>query len=136
MRISDWSSDVCSSDLGRHKGLELIRRLKQLDADHLLEFHLLGAADAEMGEAVIDHGPYQREQFAERVAAIQPHVAAILSICPETWCHTLTECWACGLPVFAIDMGAVGERIREDGGGWVVERASAPQRLEERRVGK
>src|SRR3546814_7153504 len=85
-----------------------------------------------MGEAVIDHGPYQREQFAERVAAIQPHVAAILSICPETWCHTLTECWACGLPVFAIDMGAVGERIREHGGGWLVERDSEPSAIRAR----
>src|SRR3546814_14202891 len=85
-----------------------------------------------MGEAVIDHGPYQREQFAERVAAIQPHVAAILSICPETWCHTLTECWACGLPVFALDIGAVGERIRDPGGGWLVERDSAPSALRAR----
>lgn len=119
-------------NIGRHKGRELVRRIKQLDVDARLEFHLLGTTDADLGDAVIDHGPYQREQFAERAAAIRPHVAAVLSTCPETWCHTLTESWACGLPVFAIDMGAVGERIREHGGGWLVEREASPAAIQAR----
>src|SRR3546814_4225344 len=38
MRISDWSSDVCSSDLLDHFGFDLVG---QLDADRLfvVEFH-------------------------------------------------------------------------------------------------
>src|SRR3546814_9341657 len=59
-------------NIGRHKGLEFIRRLKQLDADHLIEFHMLGSDTAEMGDAFIDHGHYMHDQFAETVTAL-PH---------------------------------------------------------------
>src|SRR3546814_9939647 len=46
MRISDWSSDVCSSDLGALEFIELLRVRKLLrggaafleDGDHLFEF--------------------------------------------------------------------------------------------------
>ena len=52
--------------------------------------------------------------------AIRPHLGAIFSIWGETYCHSLTELWACGLPVLAFDMGAIGERIRAAGGGWLL----------------
>jgi glycosyltransferase involved in cell wall biosynthesis len=55
------------------------------------------------------------------VQQIKPHIGGILSIWPETFCHTLTELWACGLPVLAFDTGAVADRIRAHGGGWLVE---------------
>lgn len=54
------------------------------------------------------------------VAGIQPHFGIVLSIWAETFCHTLTEMWACGLPVAAFDLGAVGDRIRQHGGGWLI----------------
>ncbi|MFC7694914.1 glycosyltransferase [Paeniroseomonas aquatica] len=49
-----------------------------------------------------------------------------MSIWPETYCHTLTECWAVGLPVLGTALGAVGERISADGGGWLIERDADP----------
>jgi len=108
-------------NIGLHKGLELIKEIKRLDISGKLEFHLLGKGGAGLAEHVVDHGSYERPQFAERVAGIRPHVAAILSICPETYCHTLTECWSCGVPVLGIDLGAVGERIGQHKGGWLVD---------------
>jgi GT2 family glycosyltransferase len=116
-------------NIGLHKGRELVRKIKQIDAGGGLEFHLLGTTDADLGSAVVNHGPYQREEFAGRVAAIHPHLAVVLSLAPETWCHTLTECWAAGLPVLAIDRGAVGDRIREHGGGWLVDSAAGPEAI-------
>src|SRR3546814_1590842 len=128
MRISDWSSDVCSSDLvgageplrilvpgniGVHKGSGLIAQIKQLDTSGQLQFHLLGTGDSDLKDCVVDNGAYERTQFAELAGAIKPHIAVVLSIVPETWCHTLTESWATGIPVFGIDRGAVGDRIRE-----------------------
>src|SRR3546814_6163818 len=107
MRISDWSSDVCSSDL---KGSGLIAQIKQLDTSGQLQFHLLGTGDSDLKDCVVDHGAYERTQFAELAGAIKPHIAVVLSIVPETWCHTLTESWATGIPVFGIDRGAVGDR--------------------------
>lgn len=108
-------------NIGLHKGLELIKEVKRLDTAGRLEFHLLGNGGHGLAEHVIDHGSYQRPQFAERAAEIKPHIAAILSICPETYCHTLTECWSCGIPVLGIDLGAVGERIGRHKGGWLID---------------
>src|SRR3546814_6546999 len=46
-----------------------------------------------------------------------------------TWCHTLTESWATGIPVLGSDRGAVGDRIREDGGGWLVDGDASPAEI-------
>src|SRR3546814_9478701 len=47
MRISDWSSDVCSSDLNRaRRGVELVRRVGQLEP------HELGRAHEPLGVLV------------------------------------------------------------------------------------
>ncbi|MFC3714798.1 glycosyltransferase [Luteimonas soli] len=108
-------------NIGLHKGAGLLVAISQLEPRDALQLHLVGTAGEELTERVIDHGVYRREQFVERVEAVRPHLAALLSIAPETWCHTLTECWAAGIPVLAIDRGAVADRIREHGGGWLVE---------------
>jgi glycosyltransferase involved in cell wall biosynthesis len=44
-------------------------------------------------------------------------VALLLSIWPEAYGITLDECRAAGVPVVAFDHGAMGERVRQDGGG-------------------
>lgn len=119
-------------NIGVHKGGGLIARIKQLDASDLLQFHLIGTGSSDLKACVIDHGPYQRAQFAELAGAIRPHVAVVLSIVPETWCHTLTESWAAGVPVLGIDRGAVGDRIREHGGGWLVDGDADPAEIHAR----
>lgn len=108
------------------KGAALVAELARLDSSELFEFHLLGDVGRPLERArVVRHGRYARHEFAARVAAIRPHFGAIFSIWPETYCHTLTELWAAGVPVVALDLGAVGERIREHGGGWLLPVGSA-----------
>lgn len=104
------------------KGGELVRQLAERFPVEMLELHVLGSVspDVDLPDRVVVHGPYRREDIAHRLAEIRPHVGAVLSIWPETWCHTLTELWAAGLPVVGLDIGAVGERLRENGGGWCV----------------
>ncbi|WP_341867589.1 glycosyltransferase [Marilutibacter alkalisoli] len=116
-------------NIGLQKGLELVKQAKELDTSGKFEFHLLGKAGPGLASHVVDHGPYEREEFAERVAAIRPHIAAVLSIWPETWCHTLTECWSCGVPVLGIELGAVGERIGRHEGGWLLQPPASAQAL-------
>src|SRR5690606_32862202 len=108
-------------NIGRHKGGDLVAEVAAMAPPDTIEFHLLGTAPASLKAHVVDHGPYRRGEFATRVAGIRPHLAAVLSLMPETWCHTLTECWAAGIPVLALDRGATGERLREHGGGWLLE---------------
>ena len=104
------------------KGARLIEAMVALDQGQRVEFHILGDAGAlRAAPGLVLHGRYTRDEFLDRVEALDVQFGAVLSIWPETYCHTLTELWAAGLPVFALDLGAVGERIRAQGGGWLFE---------------
>jgi GT2 family glycosyltransferase/glycosyltransferase involved in cell wall biosynthesis len=103
------------------KGAKTVKAIKELDNEGLIEFHVLGTCIGELIPYVKCHGAYDRDDFSQRVKAIRPHIAAVLSIWPETYCHTLTESWACGVPVLGVNLGAVGDRIAQHGGGWLAE---------------
>ncbi len=47
-------------------------------------------------------------------------LAILPSVVPESFCLVLSECRAAGVPVLAFDSGAVGERLRNEGGGLAV----------------
>ncbi len=103
------------------KGADLIREIVALDTARTVEFHILGdAGHIEARDGIVLHGLYDRDEFGAIVGALRPSVGAVFSIWPETYCHTLTEMWSAGIPVVGIDIGAVGERIQEHGGGWLV----------------
>ena len=102
------------------KGALLIKEITKLDTEGRFEFHLLGDTSIELAKIGVHHGRYDRAKFHDKVATIAPHLGVVLSIWPETYCHTLTEMWSSGIPVFAIDLGAVGDRIRASGAGWLV----------------
>lgn len=114
------------------KGAAFFEAVADLDLFGEFEFHILGDSGSLVPRRnLVIHGKYERHEFAARVQNIRPHIGAVLSIWPETYCHTLTEMWSCGLPVLAFEMGAVGERIREHGGGWLVDRWITPEALVE-----
>jgi len=41
-------------------------------------------------------------------------------ICSESFSYTLTEVWKCGYPVLTTNVGAIGSRVEQSGGGWSV----------------
>ena len=102
------------------KGKELIKKIKALDVNNNINFHILGTCDKDLLDIVTYHGKYQRDDFPNKVKAINPDISAIFSIWPETYCHTLTESWASGLPVMGLSYGAVEKRIMQHGAGWLV----------------
>lgn len=109
------------------KGLNIIRELVKIDRARCLEFHILGKLDADLsslGPRIVVHGAYQRAEFAVKVAAIRPHFGAVFSIWDETYCHTLTELWSVGLPVFVLDFPTVASRVKQSGCGWVLKHDS------------
>ena len=70
----------------------------------------------------ISHGTFQRDDFYKKVAKIKPSFIGIFSIWPETFCHTLTEAWSCGIPVIGTNIGVIEDRIMKNNGGWIIER--------------
>ncbi|MCI8917828.1 MAG: glycosyltransferase [Eubacterium sp.] len=65
-------------------------------------------------------GVYKREELPGLLRAHKINLVCILSKCPETYCYTLSEAAAAGVPVLVTDCGALGERVRSLGCGWVV----------------
>jgi GT2 family glycosyltransferase/glycosyltransferase involved in cell wall biosynthesis/tetratricopeptide (TPR) repeat protein len=108
-------------NVGTSKGSELIAQIQALDVEKRIEFHFLGKIDPILASVGKHHGTYKRNEYHKWIQKIQPHYVGIFSIWPETYCHTLTESWASGVPVIAIDKGAVGDRIRQHGGGLLID---------------
>lgn len=116
-------------NINRSKGSHLLAEIHEEDVEQRFEFYILGATDFDFSQyrRIFEAGSYTRDSFIKKVNEIKPHVAAILSIWDETWCHTLTESWAAGLPVFALDFPTVGERIRSTGAGWICSYTTGPE---------
>jgi glycosyltransferase involved in cell wall biosynthesis len=107
------------------KGSKIIEELLALDKGKHLEFHILGKSNMQFNHSqLIFHGEYKREEFAERSAAINPHVGAVFSIWNETWCHTLTELWSVGVPAIVFGFPTLATRVKESGGGWIFDHAN------------
>lgn len=106
-----------------NKGGWLIRDIKSYDEDDKLDFSYIGAMNSifKLDEIGTYYGLYNRSEFCKKVHEINPHFIGLLSIWPETYCHTLTEAWGCGIPVITLDIGALGERIHRNGGGFFIE---------------
>ena len=103
------------------KGRDVIAALAEIDQGRRLQFHLMGEVSPPLtGPGIHNHGRYSRETFAGLATKLNPDIGAVFSIWPETYCHTLTELWAIGLPVAGFDLGAIGERIRGTGAGWLL----------------
>lgn len=110
------------------KGLHFIRELANrycgLTEKRGFEFHVLGRLSGNEpsdNSPIVWHGEYPRDEVIERIKSIDPHLVIIPTIWGETYCHALTEAWIAGIPVIATDEGALAERIKEVGGGWLAD---------------
>src|SRR3546814_8418007 len=70
MRVRDWSSDVCSSDLGRRRGAPL----------RLQAFELLGSEARLQRLDALEDRRVRGEQAAEADAVAEQHVADLLGL--------------------------------------------------------
>ena len=76
-------------------------------------------------------GAYNREDIMELLEQNKIDVVCILSSCSETFCYTLSEALIAKKVVLGLDIGAVGERIKQMQGGVVMPlTASAEEILE------
>lgn len=104
------------------KGTEIIKNIKNEDEYNLLEFHFLGNCHDEIENFGIAHGTFERDEFYQKVDEIRPSYIGIFSIWPETFCHTLTEAWSCGIPVIGTNIGVIEDRIKQTNGGFIIDR--------------
>jgi glycosyltransferase involved in cell wall biosynthesis len=105
----------------RHKGAHLIPEVVERTPG--LEWHAFGGGELPLPRSVRRHGYYRAGTLPTLLARYGIGRVVLPSICDETFAETfslvLSECWQAGVPAIAFDHGALGERIREQGGGWL-----------------
>lgn len=108
---------------GVHKGDSLLGGVIEALAGRGIRWHLLGRRRLSVDDRpdVKVYGPYERADLPRLLREARIDAALLLSPWPETYSYTLSEAWRQGIPVFGSDLGAIGERIRAEGGGVVLD---------------
>ena len=107
------------------KGSEHMRYIIENCHDEEVHFHVFGKiVDTELNSLVSNrftaHGTYESGKLQDLLEKNSIHVVVLPSLSAETFSLTLSECWQCGIPVIASDIGALGSRIRETGAGILI----------------
>lgn len=114
---------VVPGAIGQSKGYDVLLACARDAAErHLpVKFLLLGYSmddDALLSTCHVEvTGRYREDEVSALMAQVQPHIAFLPSVWPETWCYALTHVMASGLFVAAFDLGAPAERLRQRGHG-------------------
>lgn len=115
------------------KGSLAAREMIPMDKSSINWFVLGAIGDKRMMEIQQDNcffsSAYKKEELPQILADNEIDVVCILPIWAETFCYTLSEAWMNGIPVIGTDIGAVGERIRKTGAGWLVKPEAAPEEI-------
>ncbi len=108
----------------REKGAETLLRVFDQTQGMGMRFHVHGRIDTEylqlIGQLQFGHVHYHDVYDNKQLASILKgkHVSLHLSIWPETYCITLSECWRAGLVPVVSDIGALGERVKHELNGF------------------
>jgi glycosyltransferase involved in cell wall biosynthesis len=130
---------ACVGWMHSHKGTglfeEVLRLLGSL-ARRGVRFSAYGGGDPDLLRrlrrlGVVVRGYYRRGRLPELLVRDRVDLAVLPSIVPESYGLVLDECRMAGVRVLAFDCGALGERIREGGGGLLVELSSGAQGVAE-----
>ena len=111
----------------RVKGAEALLRVFDQTRDMNICFHVHGRLDTEYLRIIAlsdcSHVHYHDVYNNKKLASILKgkHVSLHLSIWPETYCITLSECWRGGLVPVVSDIGALGERVTHELNGFKTE---------------
>ena len=111
------------------KGRDLVLQMLRLNRRPELEWHFFGLHSdvrpflAKQGMTPIGkltfHGRYERQLLPGLLEREEIGLVVLPYVQPETFSLVLSEVWSAGVPVVAPDMCALGERVRENGGGWL-----------------
>jgi GT2 family glycosyltransferase len=104
--------------LGDHKGYKTLLAMAKDVAkrDLPLDFVVIGftqddPALIETGKVFVT-GSYDEGEAEGLIVRENPDVILFLSVFPESWCYTLTHALRANIPVAAIDLGAIADRLR------------------------
>jgi GT2 family glycosyltransferase len=78
-----------------------------------------------MGGRLVVHGAYAPNELPKLLRQYETSVVLFPAIGPETFGFVLSEVWQCGFAPLVSNVGAVAERVRASGAGWLMESSTA-----------
>ena len=107
-----------------HKGSNILKRIIKQSNNPKIKIHLFGKSEDEElrknKSNYINHGAYVRGELPKLLVDNNIDLVCILTNWPETYSYTLTECYMAQIPILTFDMGAVGDRVKNDRLGYVI----------------
>ena len=107
-----------------HKGSNILKELIEKNKDNAIKIHLIGKSeDKKLNNNTsnyINHGKYKRGELPKLLVENNIDLVCIFATWPETYSYTLTETYMAKVPVLTFDIGAVGDRVKQDKLGWVI----------------
>ena len=103
-------------NIGQHKGAAVLQRLsRDLARNRKAGLVVIGLVDPAfpLAPPARIHGSYERRDLPGLVARYGITAWLIPSVWPETFSFTTHEVLATGMPVFAFDLGAQGQAVRD-----------------------
>ena len=116
-----------------HKGSNILKELLLENRKSNIRIHLFGKSDdKELNKNksnFINHGEYKRGELPQLLVDNQIDLVCIFATWPETYSYTLTETYMASVPIITFDIGAVGDRVKNDKLGWVIPFDENPSRI-------
>ena len=110
--------------INEEKGAKIISKIVKINSPKVEWFIIGGIGDAELynlnQENLTKMGFYHSEDIPLFLIYHKIDAVCILSKWPETFSYTLSEAINNGIPVIATDIGALGQRVKENGYGQTV----------------
>lgn len=130
----DLPDDACRNvgilgAIGPEKGARIVDALADVIRARRLPLRLvvIGFTDRTMrmqsdDRVVTVHGRYRGDEVEALLDHYRISVVAFPTIWPETWSYTLAEAWRAGRPALVPPRGALMERVKATGAGWILDR--------------
>ncbi len=111
--------------IGPHKGSAVLDELGAWLRGRGIAIVVIGYLDAQVtpgwrGEHLFIHGAYRDADVPALLDAYGVRLALFPNRVPESFSYALSDLWDAGVPVLVPPDGALGERVREHGGGWIL----------------
>ncbi len=125
---SDWSTVAVLGAVGPDKGARRVETLVALAAARQAEvrFVLIGYLDRQRGPwqsedgRFLVHGRYEPGDLTTLMDYYKVSLVVYPSAGPETFCYTLSETWRAGRPALVPPFGALADRVKVQGAGWIL----------------
>lgn len=111
--------------IGPHKGSALVEELARALEGTDIAIVIVGYLDMQVvpgwrGAHLFVHGAYEDADVKALLGAYGAEIALFPHRVPESFSYTLSDAWSAGLPALVAPDGALAERVREHGAGWLL----------------